>query len=97
MKTIYHSESDPYKRLTKHETIDRPWGQFHYCSRSESICQRNLFMMYSTQSKLSELQREFIGRLKDLVEDHIVGHTLTAIGTSINDAENVKLPRGNEE
>ena len=24
-------------------------------------------------------------------------HTLTAIGTSINDAENVKLPRGNEE
>lgn len=29
--------------------------------------------------------------------DHIVGHTLTAIGTSINDAENVKLPRRNEE
>ena len=29
--------------------------------------------------------------------DHIVGHTLTVIGTSINDAENVKLPRRNEE
>ena len=30
-------------------------------------------------------------------QHHIVGHTLTAIGTSINDAENVKLARGNEE
>lgn len=43
-------------------------GQFYYCLRSERMCQRNLYEMWSTSSKLGELQTEFIGKLKDLVE-----------------------------
>ena len=68
MKTIYYSESDPYKRMTNHQQINRPWGQFRYCLRSESIKQRNLYQMRSTKLKLSELQKEFIGTYVDLME-----------------------------
>ena len=52
---------------TKDDRTRKEIGQFHYCLRSESIKQRNLFEMWSTRSKLRELQREFIGPLKELV------------------------------
>lgn len=52
--------------MTKRPAI--AYDSCYRCLRSESIHQRNLYQMWGVQSKLGELQREFIGRLKDLVE-----------------------------
>ena len=62
---IYRLNMDEQK-TTYRTTIDRPWGQFHYCSRSESIFQRNLYKMRNTQQKLSKLQKEFIGTYQEI-------------------------------